>query len=82
MHDQHLVINHCGQRQPAENLLEKLEDLLAMHLQDKSSLRLRSHTEDLLPSPGGYAFTHVLFRFSATSFLLSPKNGTPCDGLL
>lgn len=24
MHNQHLVINHCGQRQPAENLLENL----------------------------------------------------------
>lgn len=33
MDDQHFVVNQGGQRQPAENLLEQLQDLLAMHLE-------------------------------------------------
>lgn len=38
VHDQHLVIDHCGQRQPAEDLLQKLQDLLAMELQDETAV--------------------------------------------
>lgn len=33
MHDENLVVDHRGQRQPAEDLLKKLKDLLAVNLQ-------------------------------------------------
>lgn len=38
VHDQHLVIDHCGQRQPAEDLLQELQDLLAMELQGQTAV--------------------------------------------
>lgn len=36
MEDQHLLINHGRQRQPAENLLQQLQDPLAVNLRNKN----------------------------------------------
>ena len=39
---QHLAINHGGQRQPAEHLLQKLQDLLAVNLWKECFLNFAS----------------------------------------
>jgi len=42
VHNQNLILNHCGQRQPAEDLLDELEDRLAVHLQKKGRTQFSS----------------------------------------
>lgn len=75
VHDQHLMVDDCRQRQPAEYLLQKLQNLFAMHLHNAEKLTV-THTNTSMSHNGarvGFIYTPTLY-FARTS-LVKPYLG-------
>lgn len=76
VHNQHLVVNDCGQGQPAEYLLQKLQNLFTMHLYTTQKLtvaRMKWYTiASMLSSNAMVSFSDTLTLYFARTSLVKP----------
>lgn len=86
VHYQNSLVDHGGQRQPAEDLLEQLEDLLAVELRgtqgNSTSMWSSSHSlgtqwQAAIPLPRGLGTSTVGWTASQTHMFLPPPWGEP-----